>query len=171
MLGLFSSCLLTLCLLALRLLVLYLFHYVCLRYAYLRYTYLLYTSLPYASLRYAYLVYTPMRYACLRYAYLRYAYLLHTSLRYSSLRYDYSQNQLVAIQLWHETFIIAMILFQLLSIEVSHRYTTIHTSCDGICPHFFMSFLEECSEKTDKRRSFKYNGCFLCWFFFYTESN
>ena len=92
--------------------------------------------------------------------------LLHTSLRYSSLRYDYSQNQLVAIQLWHEAFIIAMILFQLLSIEVSHRYTSIHTFCDGICPHFFTSFLEECSEKTDKRRSFKYKSYFLCCFFF-----
>ena len=48
-------------------------------------------------------------------------------------------------------FIIAMILFRLLSIEVCHRYTSIPTSGDGICPHF-LGGLEECSEKKTKTK-------------------
>lgn len=43
-------------------------------------------------------------------------YLRHAFLRFA-LRFDYSQNELVAIQLWIDLFIIGMILFQLLSTE------------------------------------------------------
>ena len=38
------------------------------------------------------------------------------------MRYSYSQNQLVAIQLWIDVFMIAMTLLQLLDIEFCHRY-------------------------------------------------
>ena len=61
------------------------------------------------------------------------------------------------------SFVIAMILFQLLSIEVCHRYTSILTSGDGIGPHFLWG-IDECSEKKkqNKTKSFKYKVCVLC---------
>ena len=50
--------------------------------------------------------------------------IISLSCAYLCYDYRYSQNQLVAIQLWVDAFRIAMILFQLLSIEFCHRYTS-----------------------------------------------
>ena len=106
-----------------------------LRYGYLRYASLCYAFLHYASLRYAFLHYTSLCYASLCYAFLHYASLHYASLRYGFLGYDslhyasfrdgHLQNQLVAIQLWIDAFMIWTILFQILIIEFCHRYTSI----------------------------------------------
>ena len=62
----------------------------------------------------------------------------------------------------NHAFIIAMILFRLLSIEVCHRYTSIPTSGDGICPQF-LGGLEECSKKKTKTKQSLSNVKFVSY--------
>ena len=47
---------------------------------------------------------------------------------------SYLQNQLVAIQLWTDAFMITMILFQSLSIEFCYRYTSILSTLEAGVP-------------------------------------
>ena len=83
--------------------------------------------LRYASLRHAFLRDDCLRYGYLRDTYLRYGYLRYGFLRYASFRDGHLQNRLVAIQLWIDAFMIWTILFQILTVEFCHKYTSIQT--------------------------------------------